>query len=151
MNQIDAPAEDNTWHDAINVEDLKSQARDKYQQNKPFGRNDLRDASSDAQMVDGNAAAANLKERVPEDHKQRVRDTWGKSKNYMDQKMPKDRRDQTIWRLKKMVVEIQGHQDCKFHTSIDTRLRLADEPLQTSAQLTRFSVSQRHIKAMLVT
>lgn len=28
--------------------------------------------------------------------------------------MPKERRDQTIWRLKRMIVEIQGHNDCKL-------------------------------------
>jgi hypothetical protein len=30
-------------------------------------------------------------------------------------KMPQERREQTIWRLKKMVVEIQGHQDCELY------------------------------------
>jgi hypothetical protein len=28
--------------------------------------------------------------------------------------MPQERRDRTIWRLRKMVVEIQGHPDCKL-------------------------------------
>jgi hypothetical protein len=34
------------------------------------------------------------------------------TKQYLSKKMPEERRDQIIWRLKKMVVEIQGHPDC---------------------------------------
>jgi hypothetical protein len=34
------------------------------------------------------------------------------TKKYLAKKMPEERREQTIWRLKKMVVEIQGHPDC---------------------------------------
>ena len=57
--------------------------------------------------------------------------------------MPKERREQTVWRLKKMIVEIQGHQDCKCQQTqslfiykanqlsdlraIDTLLGLAEE------------------------
>jgi len=37
-----------------------------------------------------------------------------RTKNYLSSKMPEERREQTIWRLKKLVVEIQGHPDCKF-------------------------------------
>jgi len=39
--------------------------------------------------------------------------------------MPEERREQTIWRLKKMVVEIQGHQD--YQRAIETLLRLAEQ------------------------
>lgn len=52
-----------------------------------------------------------------------------KTRNYLNNKMPEDRRNQTIWRLKKMVVEIQGHSDCK--SIIDT-LKLADLDRSTS-------------------
>ncbi|KAF1990016.1 hypothetical protein K402DRAFT_451620 [Aulographum hederae CBS 113979] len=45
--------------------------------------------------------------------------------NYAKEKMPKERREQTIWRLKKMIVEIQGHSD--YQQAIDTLLRLAEE------------------------
>jgi Family of unknown function (DUF5923) len=51
-------------------------------------------------------------DNIPEDTKQKGRDYKGRTKNYLTDKMPKERREQTIWRLKKMVVEIQGHQDC---------------------------------------
>lgn len=42
----------------------------------------------------------------------------------MNDKFNEDRRKQTIHRLKKMVVEIQGHQD--YQQAIDTLLRLAE-------------------------
>jgi hypothetical protein len=38
--------------------------------------------------------------------------------------MPKERREQTIWRLKKMVIEIQGHSD--YQQAIETLLGLAE-------------------------
>ena len=45
--------------------------------------------------------------------------------NYLKGKMPEERREQTIWRLKKMVVEIQGHQD--YQRAIETLLSLAEQ------------------------
>ena len=65
--------------------------------------------------------ARNLKEQasanVPEDTKERAQakrhQLSQSTKNYLSGKMPQERREQTVWRLKKMVVEIQGHEDCK--------------------------------------
>ena len=37
-----------------------------------------------------------------------------KTKEYLEEKIPKERREQAIWRLKKMVIEIQGHADCQY-------------------------------------
>jgi Family of unknown function (DUF5923) len=73
------------------------------------------------------AAAGLLKDRasqnVPDEHKETAEQTKNKTKEYNERtrqyfkgKMPKERREQTIWRLKKMVVEIQGHGDCKSLT-----------------------------------
>lgn len=54
---------------------------------------------------------------IPDENKDRARELKDTSKartqNYLKNKMPQERREQTVWRLKKMVVEIQGHQDCK--------------------------------------
>jgi len=54
---------------------------------------------------------------IDDDAKDKIKDTKNatqeRTKNYLRQKMPEERRDQTIWRLKKMVVEIQGHPDCE--------------------------------------
>ena len=41
-----------------------------------------------------------------------------RAKNYLSSKMPPERRDQTIWRLRKMVNECQGHPDCMFASSV---------------------------------
>jgi len=95
------------------------------------------------------AAAKDLKDtasaNIDENDKQRAKEVRQKTENYLKGKMPKERREQLIWRLKKMVVEIQGHQDCKWRPrctfctafsyllfpsdaqAIDTILRLAEE------------------------
>ena len=147
LNQIDAPAEDNTWHDVPKIGDLKAQAQSQFNKNKPFSKGDLQDAAGDAsanaagtrdpaqagavagdQGMDGvdaaggaSAAAGTLKDKasvnVPDETKDQARDKANdlkaRSKGYMQNKIPKERRDQTIYRLKKMIVEIQSHSDCE--------------------------------------
>jgi len=44
----------------------------------------------------------------------------------MKEKLPKERREQGIYRLKKMVVEIQGHQDCMSYPSDQPLLAVTD-------------------------
>ena len=55
---------------------------------------------------------------IPDETKDRMRNTAdatkNKTKGYLQEKLPQERREQTIYRLKKMIVEIQGHQDCKY-------------------------------------
>ena len=66
-------------------------------------------------------AANQVSAKIPEEDKEKAKqkakekraELNEKTKNYYNEKMPQERRDRTIWRLKKMVVEIQGHQDCK--------------------------------------
>jgi hypothetical protein len=59
---------------------------------------------------------AKASENVPDETKDRMRETKenakARTKDYLRTKMPQGRRDQTIWRLRKMVAEIQGHEDC---------------------------------------
>ena len=135
LGQIDHPAEDNTWHEVPHSADLKQQAKDMYGKNKPFSRKDVQDAANKGQNVgegqpdDQSGAQAgagtalqHLKEtaqqNIPDEHQDRAneakRNTQKKTKEYLGKKMPQERREQTIWRLKKMVVEIQGHEDCKL-------------------------------------
>jgi hypothetical protein len=76
------------------------------------GVNTLRDRASD--NIDDST-----KDRVRET-KQATKD---KTRNYISSKMPEERRQQTIWRLKKMIVEIQGHPD--YNSAITTLLNLA--------------------------
>lgn len=155
LRQIDEPAEDNTWHDVpdLSRDNIRKQASDNFNKNKPFSKGDVKQAARDgadtadqhpadptadrqqaqqAGHAGAQTAADNLRakadENIPEETKERARNAkeaaHQKSKNYLSKKMPKERRDQTIWRLKKMIVEIQGHSD--YQEAIETLLNLAE-------------------------
>lgn len=68
---------------------------------------------------------AKASEAFPDDKKEQGKQYKARTNNYLKEKvMPKERREQTIWRLKKMVVEVQGHQDCMhFQDLAFTRIR----------------------------
>ena len=156
MNQIDEPADDNTWHDVPNLSpaNLKAQAKEQYNKNKPLSQRDLQNAAGDAtqaahpsgsrdpqdaaqlqadaqqqgtdsgmdpqagaQVAKDNLASTakqNISSKIPDEHKENARNTRDRTQNYLKNKVPKERRDQTIFRLKKMIVEIQSHSDCSF-------------------------------------
>ncbi|KAH6670286.1 hypothetical protein F5X68DRAFT_49695 [Plectosphaerella plurivora] len=164
LRDIDAPAQDNTWHDApdFSKETLKKQAQGVYKGNAkedareiaqagtqkadPNGSQNPRDVaqtaaadhqqgtSSGVDAVGGIKAAKNVAERKlnenvddetrsqahkrNEEHRRRARE-------YLGKKMPQERRDQTIWRLKKMVLECQQHPD--YAQAIETILNIAEE------------------------
>ncbi|CBX96590.1 hypothetical protein LEMA_P108550.1 [Plenodomus lingam JN3] len=79
--------------------------------------------------LDARAAVETAKQKVDqnvsEEDKDKARARRDQLNNYIKGKMPEERREQTIWRLKKMVVEIQGHQD--YQRAIETLLRLAEQ------------------------
>lgn len=89
-----------------------NQAADLAARDQRYGTDSGVDAQSGAQ-----SGMQNLQDKasqnVPEETKDRARQAAGQTKGYIQDKFPQERRDQTIHRLKKMVVEIQGHQDCK--------------------------------------
>ena len=64
------------------------------------------------------AGVSNLRDQasanVPDETKDRAREYRDRTKNYMSQKLPQERRDQAIFRLKKMIIEVQGHPDCAY-------------------------------------
>lgn len=138
LRQIDEPAADNTWHDVPNTKDMKSQFNDKYGHafNKDKAKKVADDSANQGQTQDGRVdatagaknAANQISANIPEEDKQKAkqkRDELNhKSRNYINQKIPQERRERTIWRLKKMVVEIQGHQD--YLQAVETLLRLAE-------------------------
>jgi hypothetical protein len=162
LNQIDDPAEENTWHDApdLSRDKLRDQAKESWNTNKPFGKGELKNAAGDATQAahpgdsrdPADAAALTARDQqqgtqsgvdaatgvragadtlrshasgnIPEDKKDKGREYRDRTKGYLQTKVPKERREQTIWRLKKMVVEIQGHQD--YQRAIDTLLSLAE-------------------------
>ena len=56
-----------------------------------------------------------------------------KTQNYFKEKVPKDRRDQVIFRLKKMIVEVQSHRDCmRYLPSYPQRTMLMPSHRSTS-------------------
>ena len=151
LSQIDQPADDNTWHDTpdFSREKLRNQVKNQYNKQKPFSRDDAKNAVGDATQnahpsgsrdpadaaqlaqqdqqhgsdsgLDPRSGAAagaqNLRDKasqnIPQETQDRAKNATNRSKDYLKNKLPQERRDQTIYRLKKMVVEIQGHQDCK--------------------------------------
>ena len=86
-------------------------------QDQHYGTSSGVDAQSGAQVA-ANNLQANAKENVPQETQDNATElaktTRLQTRNYLNKKVPKERREQTIWRLKKMVVEIQGHEDCRL-------------------------------------
>lgn len=153
LAQIDRPAQDNVWHDVpdMSQKHVKDQLRHTLDRNKPVHRDDLRQAAIQADdpghsrdsrdttsrygtqsIVDARTGLKtgvdHLRDRahenIPDEHQDRTKRQWQSTKDYLNDKFHEDRRKQTIWRMKKMVVEIQGHQD--YQQAIDTLLSLAE-------------------------
>ncbi|ORY68549.1 uncharacterized protein BCR38DRAFT_363053 [Pseudomassariella vexata] len=150
LAQIDKPADDNTWHDApdLSKATLKSQLQNVYKGDVKKDAEAVADASinaaqSNASAVDAqagvetaqNSATQQVKQNVPNDvqeqtkemkdsAKKRAAEYRARTKEYLAQKMPQERREQTIWRLKKMVLECQQHPD--YQQAIATLLDLAE-------------------------
>ncbi|KAG8738026.1 hypothetical protein FRC10_007389 [Ceratobasidium sp. 414] len=66
-----------------------------------------------------------VRDRVPQEHKDRVNDQIDKAKDFLRDEFPEERRDQFIYRLKKVIVECQKHDDYQqslnwFLTAIET-------------------------------
>jgi len=125
----------------VHREDLKQAAGNAAQTANPDDSRDPRDVTGRAAHdqrfgtqsgVDATsgfqAGATHLRDRiqenVPDEHQDRAKRQWHSTKDYMNDKFNEDRRKQTIWRLKKMIVEIQGHRD--YQQAIDTLLELAE-------------------------
>ncbi|KAG8530372.1 uncharacterized protein KY384_004874 [Bacidia gigantensis] len=140
LNQIDHPAEENTWHDVpdLSAGSLKTQAKDQYNKNKPFNKADAQNATNNAattadQQQDAGAGAqtavGNLtntaSQNIPQEQKDKAKEFQSRTKGYLGDKLPKERREQTIYRLKKMVVEIQSHSD--YQQAVETLLTLAEQ------------------------
>lgn len=144
LAQIDQPADDNTWHETpdFSKDNLKNQMKsrmpigkqdaqdvvgDATQAGHPTGSRDPADAANlaaqDQQQgtdsgVDASQGASaglsSLKDKLPEEHKDKAREYRDRTSDYMKNKMPQERREQVIYRLKKMVTEVQSHPDCKL-------------------------------------
>ncbi|KAK2012387.1 hypothetical protein LZ32DRAFT_309191 [Colletotrichum eremochloae] len=164
LQDIDRPAEDNTWHEApdFSKENFKKQAQGVYkgsladdarevvnastQAAHPNGAQNPQDlaataardqqqgTSSGVNAQGGLEAARNVIEKkynenvddeTKEQARQRKEEYRRRAKEYFNKKMPQERKEQTIWRLKKMVLECQQHPD--YAEAIETLLNLAEE------------------------
>lgn len=72
-------------------------------------------AGANAGQSQAKAEAKDVKSKVlnaiPDEHKDRAREQLDRTKDYLDEKFPEERRDRFIYRLKKVVVENQRHKD----------------------------------------
>ncbi|KAJ5762192.1 uncharacterized protein N7511_005574 [Penicillium nucicola] len=109
LAQIDHAAEDNVWHEKPNIskEDMKS----KFKKNKAD-----KESVASASIAENDSTLSS---------KSKTKEAADKTKNYLSEKVPKERRDQTIWRLKKMIIEIQGHAD--YQQAVETLLTMAEQ------------------------
>ncbi|CAG8031294.1 unnamed protein product [Penicillium salamii] len=113
LAQIDQAAEDNVWHEKPNVnkEDLKS----KFKRNKAD-----KESIASASIAENQSAVDSTTST-----KSKTKEYADKTKSYLTDKIPKERREQTIWRLKKMIIEIQGHAD--YQQAVETLLTMAEQ------------------------
>ncbi|KAL1887703.1 hypothetical protein Sste5346_010043 [Sporothrix stenoceras] len=118
LAQIDEPAPDDTWHDTPNLSknDLKNRTKGLYKKNN---QGDAGGASSvDAQRAD------ELQGEATEAAQNKTAEYRDRAKAYLRSKVPQERRDQAVWRLKKMIIECQQHPE--YQQAIQTLLDLAE-------------------------
>lgn len=113
-------------------EDVKKAAGDATQTAHPSGTRDPAEAAErDRQYGDTSGAdprqgaregvntiQARAEQNMTEEQKQQLRERKERARNYLEEKVPKERREQVIWRLKKVVVECQDNRDCKHQPAL---------------------------------
>ena len=150
LRQLDHAAPDNTWHEKpdLSKETLKNQAKGIYGGNAKKDAQDVADATVNAgappagtevnaDNVDQGAAHnalkttaknkidQNLDPETKENIKKKHEEYRRRTKEYFNKKMPEERKDQIIFRLKKMVLECQQHPE--YSRAIQSLLRLAED------------------------
>ncbi|KAI1306653.1 hypothetical protein F5Y03DRAFT_354094 [Xylaria venustula] len=144
LSQIDAPADDNTWHDApdFSKENVRSQLQSVYKKNPTEDANDAANRTLEgARQPDGSldpqagvqtargVASQKINENISEEDREAAKNTAAeyrrRTREYLNKKVPQERREQTVWRLKKMVLECQSHKD--YQQAITTLLDLAEQ------------------------
>ncbi|GJN70050.1 hypothetical protein PLICBS_004102 [Purpureocillium lilacinum] len=145
LAQIDRPAADNTWHETpdFSKENFRKQAKGLYGGNGGDYANDVGNAGAVASRdqpagkAEGQNTTVtagkrkidqNVDRNVGQDTQDRIKqrdvEYRRRAKEYLDKKVPEERKDQIIFRLKKMILECQQHPD--FSPAIQTLLRLAE-------------------------
>lgn len=152
----------------IGKKDVQDAAGDATQEAHPSGSRDPTEAADLAardqqQGTDSGVDAASgakaggraLKDKVSDgtddDQKQKAREYRERTNEYFKNKLPKERREQIVYRLKKMVVEIQGHSDCEYRACLHRFGNHSDFVIQTNKPLTPCYAWQRSTLATLRT
>ncbi|KAI1419167.1 hypothetical protein F5Y12DRAFT_794485 [Xylaria sp. FL1777] len=153
LNQIDRPAGDNTWHDApdFSKENIRSKLQSVYKKSptrdakdaanstiegthQPDGTLNPQAGAQTAAGVGSEKINADTSEGDNEAAKNTAAEYRRRAKEYLGKKVPQERRDQTVWRLKKLVLECQQHPD--YQQAITTLLDLAEQYGKHSRALT---------------
>jgi hypothetical protein len=119
LNQIDQPAEDNTWHDApdFSKENVRAQLQSVYKRaptdeakdaanttvegaRQPDGSLDPQAGAQTAMGVAQDKVQAHTSDEDREAAKNAAAEYRRRVREYLNKKMPQERRDQTVWRLK---------------------------------------------------
>ncbi|RDW94166.1 uncharacterized protein DSM5745_01488 [Aspergillus mulundensis] len=142
LSQVDQAAEDNVWHEKPDLAGQKEQFKSRFGRNKDKAQQEASDvANTGAQAATGpggssldpyagvNASVEQAQSKVPEDQQSKAtnksQEYKARTQDYLSRKFPPERRDQAIYRLKKMIIEIQGHRD--YQQAIETLLDLAEK------------------------
>ncbi|KAL4792510.1 hypothetical protein BDV19DRAFT_249311 [Aspergillus venezuelensis] len=138
LAQADHAAEDNVWHEKPDVAGYKEQFKSRFNKSKAedevadvakTGANTANTGSTFDPYAGRDAALEEAKSKVPEDQKSnvtnRTQEYLNRTRDYLADKFPQERRDQAIYRLKKMIIEIQGHRD--YQQAISALLDLAEK------------------------
>lgn len=78
--------------------------------NRQSNRSDMPNDSEDAKNQARNKAEQ-LKQRIPEEHREKLDNAVKETKDFVHDVFPEERREQFVYRLKKVVVECQEHKD----------------------------------------
>lgn len=129
-------------------EDVKAAVSEGTSEAQATGSSDAQDPATTTaagQQAGGGVAAttdalrSNVSENVDAETKEKARsrreEYRERAKNYFSRKIPQERRDQTVWRLKKMVLECQQHPN--YYQAIQALLDLTEEYGGHADQITR--------------
>ncbi|KAI1114555.1 hypothetical protein F5Y14DRAFT_413688 [Nemania sp. NC0429] len=144
LQQIDTPADDNTWHEApdFSKENMRSQMQGVFKKNPAADANDVANTAVEgARQPDGtmdpragvqagtgavsDTINANISDEDREAAKTTAAEYRRRAREYLKKKVPQERREQTVWRLKKMILECQQHPD--YQQAITTLLDIAEQ------------------------
>lgn len=146
LSQIDKPADDNTWHEKpdFSKENLQKQAKGIYGGDAKSDAQEVAGATTNAALPQGSQTEnvdkvaaqnvlkttaqqkidQNLDPETKENIKKRNEEYRQRTREYFNKKLPEERKDQIIFRLKKLVLECQQHPD--YSKAIQSLLRLAE-------------------------